>query len=148
MGKFSLHKMHLFFSKHALAAPSTSSSRPHDRERASLIPSRKLVYREPKHPFPPGDKKRAMKRSKRLPGIIKDVDEELFTSASFAETAKTSHSQLGFEHRGSLDKIFRRYRRGPRSPRTFSMPKYGRSSLPYPGSLFHSTLATKLRVEW
>lgn len=74
--------------------------RPHDRERASLIksgnvfiyeehssgikrwtdgvpwsPSRILgnflVYRELERPFPPGEKKRAMKRSKRSPGIGK-----------------------------------------------------------------------------
>ena len=74
--------------------------RPHDRERASLIksgnvfiyeehssgikrwtdgvpwsPSRILgnflVYRELERPFPPGEKKRAMKRSKRSPGISK-----------------------------------------------------------------------------
>jgi hypothetical protein len=72
--------------------------RPHDRERSSLIksgnvfiyeehssgikrwtdgvpwsPSRILgnflVYRELERPFPPGEKKRAMKRSKRSPGI-------------------------------------------------------------------------------
>jgi hypothetical protein len=74
--------------------------RPHDRERASLIksgnvfiyeehssgikrwtdgvpwsPSRILgnflVYRELERPFPPGEKKRATKRSKRSPGISK-----------------------------------------------------------------------------
>ncbi len=74
--------------------------RPHDRERANLIqsgnvfiyeehssgikrwtdgvpwsPSRILgnflVYRELERPFPPGEKKRAMKRSKRPPGISK-----------------------------------------------------------------------------
>ncbi|KAH7393194.1 Gti1/Pac2 family-domain-containing protein, partial [Cadophora sp. MPI-SDFR-AT-0126] len=74
--------------------------RPHDRERVSLIksgnvfiyeehssgikrwtdgvpwsPSRILgnflVYRELERPFPPGEKKRAMKRSKRSPGISK-----------------------------------------------------------------------------
>jgi hypothetical protein len=74
--------------------------RPHDRERANLIksgnvfiyeehssgikrwtdgvpwsPSRILgnflVYRELERPFPPGEKKRAMKRSKRSPGINK-----------------------------------------------------------------------------
>lgn len=74
--------------------------RPHDRERVSLIksgnvfiyeehssgikrwtdgvpwsPSRILgnflVYRELERPFPPGEKKRAMKRSKRSPGINK-----------------------------------------------------------------------------
>lgn len=74
--------------------------RPHDRERVSLIksgnvfiyeehssgikrwtdgvpwsPSRILgnflVYRELERPFPPGEKKRAMKRSKRSPGICK-----------------------------------------------------------------------------
>jgi hypothetical protein len=74
--------------------------RPHDRERASLIksgnvfiyeehssgikrwtdgvawsPSRILgnflVYRELERPFPPGEKKRAMKRSKRSPGVNK-----------------------------------------------------------------------------
>lgn len=74
--------------------------RPHDRERVSLIksgnvfiyeehssgikrwtdgvpwsPSRILgnflVYRELDRPFPPGEKKRAMKRSKRTPGISK-----------------------------------------------------------------------------
>ncbi|TAQ85644.1 hypothetical protein B7494_g6031 [Chlorociboria aeruginascens] len=74
--------------------------RPHDRERASLIksgnvfiyedhssgikrwtdgvpwsPSRILgnflVYRELERPFPPGEKKRAMKRNKRSPGISK-----------------------------------------------------------------------------
>lgn len=74
--------------------------RPHDRERASLIksgnvfiyeehssgikrwtdgvpwsPSRILgnflVYRELERPFPPGEKKRAMKRNKRSPGITK-----------------------------------------------------------------------------
>ena len=74
--------------------------RPHDRERISLIksgnvfiyeehssgikrwtdgvpwsPSRILgnflVYRELERPFPPGEKKRAMKRSKRSPGISK-----------------------------------------------------------------------------
>jgi hypothetical protein len=74
--------------------------RPHDRERTSLIksgnvfiyeehssgikrwtdgvpwsPSRILgnflVYRELERPFPPGEKKRAMKRSKRSPGIGK-----------------------------------------------------------------------------
>jgi len=74
--------------------------RPHDRERASLIksgnvfiyeehssgikrwtdgvpwsPSRILgnflVYRELERPFPPGEKKRAMKRSKRSPGVSK-----------------------------------------------------------------------------
>lgn len=74
--------------------------RPHDRERANLIksgnvfiyeenssgikrwtdgvpwsPSRILgnflVYRELERPFPPGEKKRAMKRSKRSPGITK-----------------------------------------------------------------------------
>lgn len=74
--------------------------RPHDRERVSLIksgnvfiyeehssgikrwtdgvpwsPSRILgnflVYRELERPFPPGEKKRAMKRSKRSPGIGK-----------------------------------------------------------------------------
>lgn len=74
--------------------------RPHDRERSSLIksgnvfiyeehssgikrwtdgvpwsPSRILgnflVYRELERPFPPGEKKRAMKRSKRSPGISK-----------------------------------------------------------------------------
>jgi hypothetical protein len=74
--------------------------RPHDRERLSLIksgnvfiyeehssgikrwtdgvpwsPSRILgnflVYREMERPFPPGEKKRAMKRSKRSPGISK-----------------------------------------------------------------------------
>ncbi|PVH85492.1 hypothetical protein DL98DRAFT_408962, partial [Cadophora sp. DSE1049] len=80
--------------------------RPHDRERVSLIksgnvfiyeehssgikrwtdgvpwsPSRILgnflVYRELERPFPPGEKKRAMKRSKRSPGISKP---EPFTS--------------------------------------------------------------------
>jgi hypothetical protein len=74
--------------------------RPHDRERASLIksgnvfiyeehssgikrwtdgvpwsPSRILgnflVYRELERPFPPGEKKRATKRSKRSPGVSK-----------------------------------------------------------------------------
>jgi len=74
--------------------------RPHDRERSSLIksgnvfiyeehssgirrwtdgvpwsPSRLLgnflVYRELQRPFPPGEKKRAMKRAKRSPGISK-----------------------------------------------------------------------------
>ena len=74
--------------------------RPHDRERSSLIksgnvfiyeehssgikrwtdgvpwsPSRILgnflVYRELERPFPPGEKKRAMKRSKRPPGVSK-----------------------------------------------------------------------------
>ncbi|EPE29924.1 hypothetical protein GLAREA_01084 [Glarea lozoyensis ATCC 20868] len=84
--------------------------RPHDRERSSLIksgnvfiyeehssgikrwtdgvpwsPSRILgnflVYRELERPFPPGEKKRAMKRSKRSPGISKA--QELFgTSGS------------------------------------------------------------------
>jgi hypothetical protein len=82
--------------------------RPHDRERASLIksgnvfiyeehssgikrwtdgvpwsPSRILgnflVYRELERPFPPGEKKRAMKRSKRSPGIVK---QETFGSSS------------------------------------------------------------------
>lgn len=77
--------------------------RPHDRERSSLIksgnvfiyeehssgikrwtdgvpwsPSRILgnflVYRELERPFPPGEKKRAMKRSKRSPGISKAPD--------------------------------------------------------------------------
>jgi len=77
--------------------------RPHDRERASLIksgnvfiyeehssgikrwtdgvpwsPSRILgnflVYRELERPFPPGEKKRAMKRNKRSPGISKAQD--------------------------------------------------------------------------
>ncbi|RDW70201.1 hypothetical protein BP5796_08598 [Coleophoma crateriformis] len=77
--------------------------RPHDRERASLIksgnvfiyeehssgikrwtdgvpwsPSRILgnflVYRELERPFPPGEKKRAMKRNKRSPGITKAQD--------------------------------------------------------------------------
>lgn len=59
-----------------------------------------------------------MKRSKRFPGISEDVDEELFTSDPFAKLAKTNHSQLEFENRGSLDKIFRRHRRGPRRPRS------------------------------
>ena len=74
--------------------------RPHDRERASLIKSGNVfiyeenssgikrwtdgvlwspnrirgnffVYRELERPFPPGEKKRAMKRSKRSPGISK-----------------------------------------------------------------------------
>lgn len=82
--------------------------RPHDRERSSLIksgnvfiyeehssgikrwtdgvpwsPSRILgnflVYRELERPFPPGEKKRAMKRSKRNPGINKP---EAFMSQS------------------------------------------------------------------
>jgi hypothetical protein len=77
--------------------------RPHDRERAGLIrsgnvfiyeehssgikrwtdgvpwsPSRILgnflVYRELERPFPPGEKKRAMKRNKRPPGISKATD--------------------------------------------------------------------------
>jgi hypothetical protein len=77
--------------------------RPHDRERSSLIksgnvfiyeehssgikrwtdgvpwsPSRILgnflVYRELERPFPPGEKKRAMKRNKRSPGINKAQD--------------------------------------------------------------------------
>lgn len=77
--------------------------RPHDRERVSLIksgnvfiyeedssgikrwtdgvpwsPSRILgdflVYRELERPFPPGEKKRAMKRSKRSPGISKALE--------------------------------------------------------------------------
>lgn len=77
--------------------------RPHDRERAGLIksgnvfiyeehssgikrwtdgvpwsPSRILgnflVYRELERPFPPGEKKRAMKRSKRPPGNSKATD--------------------------------------------------------------------------
>ncbi|KAL3425771.1 Gti1/Pac2 family protein [Phlyctema vagabunda] len=77
--------------------------RPHDRERQSLIksgnvfiyeehssgikrwtdgvpwsPSRILgnflVYRELERPFPPGEKKRAMKRNKRSPGITKAQD--------------------------------------------------------------------------
>jgi hypothetical protein len=77
--------------------------RPHDRERPNLIksgnvfiyeehssgikrwtdgvpwsPSRILgnflVYRELERPFPPGEKKRAMKRSKRSPGISKAQD--------------------------------------------------------------------------
>lgn len=82
--------------------------RPHDRERVSLIksgnvfiyeehssgikrwtdgvpwsPSRILgnflVYRELERPFPPGEKKRAMKRSKRSPGITK---QESFTGST------------------------------------------------------------------
>ena len=121
--------------------------RAHDRKRASLIKSENvfiyeehssgikpwtdgvpwspsrilgnfLDYRELERPFPPGEKKRAMKRSKRFPGISEDVDEELFTSDPFAKLAKTNHSQLEFENRGSLDKIFRRHRRGPRRPRS------------------------------
>jgi hypothetical protein len=77
--------------------------RPHDRERAGLIksgnvfiyeehssgikrwtdgvpwsPSRILgnflVYRELERPFPPGEKKRAMKRSKRQPGVSKAAE--------------------------------------------------------------------------
>jgi hypothetical protein len=83
--------------------------RPHDRERSGLIksgnvfiyeehssgikrwtdgvpwsPSRILgnflVYRELERPFPPGEKKRAMKRSKRSPGISKA--QELFGTSS------------------------------------------------------------------
>ncbi|KAI6251477.1 Global transcription regulator sge1 [Erysiphe necator] len=86
--------------------------RPHDRERANLIksgnvfiyeehssgikrwtdgvpwsPSRILgnflVYRELERPFPPGEKKRAMKKSKRSPGINKS-DSYSITNSSIS----------------------------------------------------------------
>ena len=92
--------------------------RPHDRERASLIksgnvfiyeehssgikrwtdgvpwsPSRILgnflVYRELERPFPPGEKKRAMKRSKRSPGINKA--QEPFGASSYGAAAANSY---------------------------------------------------------
>ncbi|KAH8683043.1 Gti1/Pac2 family-domain-containing protein, partial [Tricladium varicosporioides] len=95
--------------------------RPHDRERASLIksgnvfiyeehssgikrwtdgvpwsPSRILgnflVYRELERPFPPGEKKRAMKRSKRSPGISKAT--EPYGSSSSYSTATAVNSYL------------------------------------------------------
>jgi len=96
--------------------------RPHDRERLSLIksgnvfiyeehssgikrwtdgvpwsPSRILgnflVYRELERPFPPGEKKRAMKRSKRSPGINK---QEPFGSSNNGFNA-TSASASSFD---------------------------------------------------
>lgn len=95
--------------------------RPHDRERASLIksgnvfiyeehssgikrwtdgvpwsPSRILgnflVYRELERPFPPGEKKRAMKRNRRSPGISKAA--EPYGTPSSYGAASTAASYL------------------------------------------------------
>lgn len=105
--------------------------RPHDRERASLIksgnvfiyeehssgikrwtdgvpwsPSRILgnflVYRELERPFPPGEKKRAMKRSKRSPGISKAT--EPYGSSSSYGTATAVNSYLDSSSSNSLSK--------------------------------------------
>ncbi|CAG8981614.1 hypothetical protein HYALB_00009493 [Hymenoscyphus albidus] len=107
--------------------------RPHDRERSSLIrsgnvfiyeehssgikrwtdgvpwsPSRILgnflVYRELERPFPPGEKKRAMKRSKRSPGISKT--QEPFGPAvnSNYAVATTTSSYLDSTSSSSLSK--------------------------------------------
>ncbi|KAE8447362.1 hypothetical protein EG329_010776 [Mollisiaceae sp. DMI_Dod_QoI] len=96
----STHDALLLFEACLSGALNHVARRPHDRERVSLIksgnvfiyeehcsgikrwtdgvpwsPSRILgnflVYRELERPFPPGEKKRAMKRSKRSPGINK-----------------------------------------------------------------------------
>ncbi|KAE9374476.1 hypothetical protein N431DRAFT_278569, partial [Stipitochalara longipes BDJ] len=101
--------------------------RPHDRERVSLIksgnvfiyeehssgikrwtdgvpwsPSRILgnflVYRELERPFPPGEKKRAMKRSKRSPGISK---QEPFGKRSLIGSLVDSY---GFKEEGLVKK--------------------------------------------
>jgi hypothetical protein len=48
-----------------------------------------LVYRELERPFPPGEKKRAMKRSKRSPGISKA--QEPFGTGSYGAAAATSY---------------------------------------------------------
>ncbi|PVH68052.1 hypothetical protein DL98DRAFT_507145 [Cadophora sp. DSE1049] len=91
--------------------------RPHDRERVSLIksgnvfiyeehssgikrwnkvpwsPSRILgnflVYRELERPFPPGEKRRAMKRDKRQPGISK---QETFSGSNYSYTSPVDSS--------------------------------------------------------
>lgn len=108
--------------------------RPHDRERSALIrsgnvfiyeehssgikrwtdgvpwsPSRILgnflVYRELERPFPPGEKKRAMKRAKRSPGL---GNGELYTGANNGYNASptfdqgTSNSPLSKETERSL----------------------------------------------
>ncbi|PMD43352.1 hypothetical protein L207DRAFT_423147, partial [Hyaloscypha variabilis F] len=102
--------------------------RPHDRERVSLIksgnvfiyeehssgikrwtdgvpwsPSRILgnflVYRELERPFPPGEKKRAMKRSKRSPGISKQEPKE--TERSLIGSLVDSY---GFKEEGLVKK--------------------------------------------
>ena len=106
--------------------------RPHDRERASLIksgnvfiyeehssgikrwtdgvpwsPSRILgnflVYRELERPFPPGEKKRAMKRSKRSPGISK-AQEPYGGPSSAYSAASTAASTFDSPNSSSLSK--------------------------------------------
>lgn len=107
--------------------------RPHDRERASLIksgnvfiyeehssgikrwtdgvpwsPSRILgnflVYRELERPFPPGEKKRAMKRSKRSPGISKAQEPFGTSSNSNGYTAASATSYIDSSSSNSLSK--------------------------------------------
>ncbi|KAF4629396.1 hypothetical protein G7Y89_g8754 [Cudoniella acicularis] len=107
--------------------------RPHDRERMSLIksgnvfiyeehssgikrwtdgvpwsPSRILgnflVYRELERPFPPGEKKRAMKRSKRSPGISKAQEPYGASGLGTSYTASAVNSYLDSSSSNSLSK--------------------------------------------